>query len=345
MEKNVLDEMSEILINDFWHLVAHKSELKENQDFIKLKLSSKEIVVFNDNGVLVAFDNLCPHRGTRILSGTNGKSPITCPYHSWTYKNGELKIPNKKKFIDCDINTADINKLDIDFCGEFIFVCFKPKISLKEQLAGMESSLEVISSDISERLNFTSYKFDSVFPVAIENALESEHVPTVHKDSLSGLKLQDGEYSFLGKNSAWHTTVGNDRINKNLQAISENFDISSQYQGYRNYLIFPFAMLSSTYGYSYSLQNFHPTKDGKTYFSSRFFSTKIKKNSNVMDFFFRESIEINRQIFEEDAKICSRVPSESWSIDDLKYSREIDCRIKEYRKAYRLILKESKQNG
>ena len=342
MENNFLDEISEIMINDFWHLVGHKSELKDNHSFIKLKLNSKEIVIFNDNATLVAFDNLCPHRGARILSGKNGISPITCPYHSWTYTNGELKIPSKKKFTDCDIDSADINKLDIDFCGDFIFAGFKPKMSLKEQLSGLKSTLEGISHDISERLDFNSYKFDSIFPVAIENALESEHVPTVHKNSLSRLKLQDGEYSFFGKNSAWHTAVGNEKIDKNLRKVLENFDISSQYPGYRNYLIFPFAMLSSTYGYSYSLQNFHPGKNDKTYFSNRFFSSKVKENSDFMDFFFEESVKINRQIFREDAEVCSRVPSESWSLEAPKYSRGIDDRIKEYRKTCKLILKGDK---
>ena len=338
MKNNFLDKLSEILINDFWHMVGHKSELEDNDSFFKLILNNKEIVVFNDNGIITAFDNICPHRGTKILRATNGKSPITCPYHSWTYKNGELKIPNKKKYTDCDIDSADINKLDICFCGDFIFVGLEPKMSLDRQLSGLSSVLETISYDISNRLDFDSYEFDSIFPIAIENALEAEHLPSVHKNSLARLKLQEGEYSFLGNNSFWQSPIGNKKIDRDLEKIKENFDISTTFSGYRNYLIFPFAMLSSTYGYSYSLQNFLPGKNNKTYFNSRFFSSKTKNNAVAMDPFFKGGIEINKQIFREDAEICSFVLNESWSFDDPKYSKGIDARIKEFRKNCKSIL-------
>ena len=87
--------LSERLVNDFWHLVGHKSEVSNNQDFIKLKLHNREVVVSNDNRNLVAFDNICPHRGTRIFTETHGTESITCPYHGWTYRDGQLKIPKE----------------------------------------------------------------------------------------------------------------------------------------------------------------------------------------------------------------------------------------------------------
>lgn len=332
--------LSERLVSDFWHLVGHKSEVSNNQDFIKLKLHNREIVVSNDNGNLVAFDNICPHRGTRIFTETHGTKSITCPYHAWTYRDGQLKIPNKKMFKDCDIDSADINKLNLEFCGDFIFVGINPKTSLTSQLSDLKHILEDISFNISTRLDFDSCSFECVFTIAIENALESEHVAIVHKDTLASLKLQKGDYKFFGDNSVWTTTIGNEKIDNGLKKISKNFNIVSQHQGYQNILIYPFAMLSSTYGYSYSLQNFFPGGDNITNFNSRYYPSHVNEGSNsFMEFFFKEGVKMNKNIFKEDADICACVPQESWSIEMPKYSRDIDDRLRVYRSTLKLILK------
>jgi len=339
---NSIKILSERLVNDFWHLVGHKSEVLNNQDFIKFKLHNREIVVSNDNGNLVAFDNICPHRGARIFIETHGTKSITCPYHAWTYANGQLRIPNKKAFKNCDIDSADINKFKLEFCGDFIFIGINPKASLINQLSDLKPVLEDISFNISTRLDFDSYSFECIFPIAIENALESEHVEIIHKNTLSGLKLQqEGEANFFGDNISWKAIVGNEKTNNNLQKISKNFNIISQYQGYQTHFIHPFAMISSTYGYSYSMQNFFPGDNNVTNFNSRYYPSHVKEGSeSIMEFFYNEGVKMNGKIFKEDADICARVSQESWSIEMPKYSRDIDDRLRFYRGTLKLILEE-----
>jgi phenylpropionate dioxygenase-like ring-hydroxylating dioxygenase large terminal subunit len=241
-------------------------------------------------------------------------------------------------FKDCDIDSADINKLNLEFCGDFIFVGINPKTSLTSQLSDLKHILEDISFNISTRLDFDSCSFECVFPIAIENALESEHVAIVHKDTLASLKLQKGDYKFFGDNSVWTTTIGNEKIDNGLKKISKNFNIVSQHQGYQNILIYPFAMLSSTYGYSYSLQNFFPGGDNITNFNSRYYPSHVNEGSNsFIEFFFKEGVKMNKKIFKEDADICACVPQESWSIEMPKYSRDIDDRLRVYRSTLKLI--------
>ena len=48
--------LSKILVDNYWHLVGHKSELMNDKDYIKLDLLNRNIVVFNDfNDIFLNF--------------------------------------------------------------------------------------------------------------------------------------------------------------------------------------------------------------------------------------------------------------------------------------------------
>lgn len=65
----VLDsvKIADDLIRSYWHPIGHKSELACDRDFIRFEIKDFEVVVINDKGNFVAFDNLCPHRGHVFL--------------------------------------------------------------------------------------------------------------------------------------------------------------------------------------------------------------------------------------------------------------------------------------
>jgi len=69
--------LSKILVDNYWNLVGHKSGLMSDKDYIKLDLLNRNIVVFNDDGELLAFDNICPHRGTKFFSEDSGNTVST----------------------------------------------------------------------------------------------------------------------------------------------------------------------------------------------------------------------------------------------------------------------------
>ena len=51
------------------------------------------IVLRGDDGELIAYYNVCRHRGTRICENESGQfsKSIQCKYHGWTYNlNGQL---------------------------------------------------------------------------------------------------------------------------------------------------------------------------------------------------------------------------------------------------------------
>ena len=55
------------LSRQYWHLVAHRRELPANNDYLKLKWAAGDVVVFNDGGDLVAFDQSLPAQRNAFL--------------------------------------------------------------------------------------------------------------------------------------------------------------------------------------------------------------------------------------------------------------------------------------
>jgi len=81
------------------------------------------------------------------------------------------------------------------------------------------------------------------------------------------------------------------------------------FEGYFSYYLFPYAMISSTYGLTYAVQNFFPSRDAcRTHFYTRLLTARAKPNSEgVGEMVIQSNIAANRQIFEEDHAICRRV--------------------------------------
>lgn len=327
------------LVENFWHLACHRRELQESGDFIRFELLDKEVVVFNDCGNILAFDNRCPHRGARIYVDDFGNQSASCSYHGWTYHNGKLIVPDREKFVGCNIEDARINAYRVDWCGDFLFFGIAPKQGLYEQLGGVAEVLENISFNVDRRHDLNRYRYECYWPLAVENALEPYHISHVHPSTLASLELQDGENLFHGVNSIWYAPVGSAKLRKQLYSLRRFFHIDYQYEGYMSVYLFPFTMISSTYGYSYSVQNFFPDRDGldRTNFTSRLLTVPPAGSSaaQILTAFWNSSAELNRRVFEEDASVCKRMPRDSWAPAALEFFSMMDEKINHFRDSVR----------
>jgi phenylpropionate dioxygenase-like ring-hydroxylating dioxygenase large terminal subunit len=333
-------ELGHKLFIDFWHLICHRRELPEIGDFIKFKTPLGDIVIFNDDGELVAFDNQCPHRGALIYQQDHGNQANTCKYHGWSYKAGKVIIPKVNLFKECDIKNVNLNKFRIEWCGDFVFLGIKPKLDLYEQLSDVAEILENISFNIDKRLDFSAYDYQCYWPLALENALEPYHIDLIHPNTLATLRLEPGTNELSQWTSVWRAPVGDQRINKQLSGLSRFFTLDYQYEGYISIFIFPFTMLSSTYGYSYSLQNFFPNLHSNqiTNFTSRLLTSTVKSPAagTVMQPFFDSSAQVNRKVFEEDHSVCKTIALGSWCMQPLRYPSAEEEKIDHFRQLCRM---------
>ncbi|WP_077036109.1 aromatic ring-hydroxylating dioxygenase subunit alpha [Pelomonas sp. KK5] len=335
-------EFDRSLVRDYWHLLCHRNELPQPGDYLRFETCVGDVVVFHDGDDLVVFDNRCPHRGARIYAGTHGNQAATCSYHGWTHSRGQMIVPHRENYSACDLREAKLTTFPTDWCGDFLFFAITPRMSLHDQLGDAAEILENISFNIGACADVNSYVYDCYWPLAIENALEPDHISLIHPDTLSKLELEAGENIYIGLNSVWKAPVGNVRLRKQLIGLKRFFNIDYGYEGYMSLYLFPFTMLSSTYGYSYSLQSFFPrdAHQNTTNFSSRLLVTPLRDEqaATVLSSFFTSTAQVNRKVFEEDHDICKRVPRSSWSAEPLKFASTAEAKIQHFRQSCRAHL-------
>jgi phenylpropionate dioxygenase-like ring-hydroxylating dioxygenase large terminal subunit len=326
------------LWKNYWHLLCHRSEVENARDFVRFDIAGEELVVFNDGKDVIAFDNLCPHRGARIFDGASGNARFICQYHGWSFSKGTIFIADKPQFSHCDTAAARLNILKTAWVGDFLFVSPAPLTDVETQLGDALPIVSAISATVEQRLDVNAYDYHCIWQIAIENALEPYHVSAIHPNSLNQLALTSGHNAYHGVNSIWYSEVGNSQTAKRLQKLARLFVLKYQHPGYINLFLFPFSMISSTFGLSYSVQNFFPSPyNDRCHFMSRLYRSAQKPGMNptILESFFESTAQLNRQIFEEDMNICARIPQRSWSDKPLAvYPRDED-RIIHFRSMYR----------
>ena len=334
---SVLDsiKISDDLIRSYWHPIAHTSELQNDRDFIRFEIKDFEVLVINDKGNYVAFDNLCPHRGARFFTEDFGNKIVKCLYHGWSYSRGKVNVAGIKTFQGCSIEHAALNEFKIEACGDLLFFAIEPKTTLQAQLGPVVFALlHKVAGDIDERSDFNRYSFECDWPIALENALEPYHIPLIHTDTLATLELGVGVNEFYGENSIWYSPVENEKVAKRLKSLNRFFAATEPFQGYMSIFLFPFSMISSTYGYSYSIQSFFPgASPDAAFFTSRLYPVKNSepRYKDMTSGFVQSSAEVNRKIFDEDHQICKRISSKSWSTSPPRFTSALEEKLLHFR--------------
>lgn len=109
-----------------WQFVGHVNEVAEIGDFMTADIGRDNVIVIRGKDeALRAFQNVCRHRGSRLLDGTgNCRGVIKCPYHGWTYKldGSLLGVPLEENFPDFDRSEYGLHEVQLDVFHGFVFV-------------------------------------------------------------------------------------------------------------------------------------------------------------------------------------------------------------------------------
>ena len=291
-----------------WHPIAHASELKEHGDYVCLPwCNDEEVVATNVNGKIIVFNNICPHRGSRIFRSSRGKQNFTCPYHGWSYDGNKYHVPCQEDFDN--IPTELSGKILSEWIGDFLYAC--PLDSSIDTILQFPGELSLIIQTLP-KMQFHSELlliYDCDWKVAVENSLENYHVRLIHKDSIGKMQIKHRMSKLYPSGSSLESfSIDDQRMKNMLDSMLDNFGGMSFKQPfeYIHMHLFPFSALSSTYGYTWSLQHYFPRTDGRTYFISRLY-TAIPDNEKITEDFFNSAARFNEQVFKEDAQICQFV--------------------------------------
>ncbi|VVN27627.1 3-phenylpropionate/cinnamic acid dioxygenase subunit alpha [Pseudomonas fluorescens] len=171
-----------------WLFVGRKEKLPCDKSYFVVDLLNESLIITKDeDGDIHAFQNLCRHRGARLLDDNGTIKHIRCPYHNWAYSlTGELigapDMQRTKNF--CKKNNGLI-KVKIESWAGFLFINFDHNsISLLEYLGDLPKTLE--NYDLSNMLcvKETYHQVACNWKLYTEVDMEDYHAPTVHPLSI-----------------------------------------------------------------------------------------------------------------------------------------------------------------
>ncbi|MFO0879628.1 MAG: aromatic ring-hydroxylating dioxygenase subunit alpha [Gemmataceae bacterium] len=170
---------------DSWHLAATLRDFRKDGDFLTLTLFDKPLLLRRMQGEVHAYLNVCPHRHCLLTSKPHGHDPaFRCQYHGWEFQcDGRTgKIPDAQSFRPFDRDNARLLKFRTQLCGDLVFVSLASQgPDLKEQLGELFEPIQTVFAEPWRQVWSWDTDYPTNWKVAIENLLESYHIPCLHE--------------------------------------------------------------------------------------------------------------------------------------------------------------------
>lgn len=165
-----------VLLHD-WHAVLPLQELDE-KGVVGARLLGEDIVIWRAGDRVLAWQDLCLHRGTRLSLGeVQHGGQLMCPYHGWTY-NAEGQCVLMPAHPDQTPSPrARVRQYHACVHFDFVWVCLgDPQSPLPPFAEWKDASFR--------RILCGPYRFRAAGPRMVENFLDVAHFPFVHENIL-----------------------------------------------------------------------------------------------------------------------------------------------------------------
>lgn len=163
------------LIHD-WHPVASLKQF-ETQNLVSVRLLGEAIVLWQVAGKVLAWQDLCIHRGTRLSLGQVKGERLVCPYHGWTYdEQGKcVNIPAHPNYPPPEKARVKVYRAKV--CYDLVWVSLgEPEHDVPPFPEWQDKSYRKILCG--------PYQLRASGPRIVENFLDIAHFPFVHEGIL-----------------------------------------------------------------------------------------------------------------------------------------------------------------
>ncbi len=172
-----------------WVLAGFGATLPNKGDAVPVTVAGVPIfLIRGDDGEIRAFQNVCPHRGSRLMAEPcNLKLRINCPYHAWAFDTrGRLRGrphfdgPQKHQVIK-DGSGPNLIPVRAETWLDMVFVNISDDARpLSEFLAPITMRLDGYDLTALEYAGSTAFEVDANWKFAVENYIDPYHVFAVH---------------------------------------------------------------------------------------------------------------------------------------------------------------------
>ncbi|MGH2930749.1 MAG: aromatic ring-hydroxylating oxygenase subunit alpha, partial [Solirubrobacteraceae bacterium] len=169
-----------------WQLAGHVSALPRPGSYITAQAGDQPVLIVRDEHQrLLAYRNVCRHRGSRLLSGSGQcKAAIRCRYHGWTYKlDGTLiGVPEGLGFGDkLDKSALGLMPARVEeMCGLVFVNLDQDATALAEIVGDLPERLARYRIERLEAFSPSTGTQPANWKAVADNYLEGYHIPIAH---------------------------------------------------------------------------------------------------------------------------------------------------------------------
>ncbi|WP_220094528.1 aromatic ring-hydroxylating oxygenase subunit alpha [Novosphingobium taihuense] len=175
---------NEHLWGKVWLVAGRVEELKEVGDFLTFNVANESIVVALGKDGLVAYHNVCPHRGRRLAEGCGRASQFRCRYHGWSFNldGKNTQVLDRQDWDGAlDDERLDLWPVRVDTWAGFIWICMDTEgESLAEYLETMPEYLDPFELEEMRFRWKVELHLGVNWKVALEAFMEGYHVAATH---------------------------------------------------------------------------------------------------------------------------------------------------------------------
>lgn len=171
-------------------LVGYGSELPAPGSYVTKTVLGRSILLTRTlDGTVKAFNNVCLHRQSQVVSGCGTAKQFTCPYHAWTYDNtGRLVgVPGREGFPAVKLRSERLTELPATEFAGFLWMTLDPgaKLDVAAHLGPLTQELESWGIGRWSPLGEKVLDVPINWKLAVDTFSENYHFATVHRETFA----------------------------------------------------------------------------------------------------------------------------------------------------------------
>ncbi|OBG62953.1 aromatic ring-hydroxylating dioxygenase subunit alpha [Mycobacterium sp. E3339] len=171
-------------------LVGYVSELPGPGAYCTKTVMGRSILLTRTaDGSVKAFDNVCLHRQSQVVTGCGTAKRFTCPYHAWTYDNtGRLvALPGREGFPEITVKAEGLTELPAAEFAGFLWVALDSGavLDVAAHLGPLADELDSWGIGRWSPLGEKVLDCPINWKLAVDTFSENYHFATVHQQTFA----------------------------------------------------------------------------------------------------------------------------------------------------------------